>query len=80
MALARYLLLGGLELAKEEIEIQNQIQLPYLPRWLKPKDTLLDGSVQKSTLVVTIRDRQLANKLAQAGLYFGGVRHRVEKY
>jgi len=36
--------------------------------------------MQKSTLVVTIRDRQLANKILQTGLYFGGRRHIVEKY
>jgi hypothetical protein len=80
VALSRYLPAGGLELAKEEIEVQSQIQLPYTPRWLKPISTLEEGNTQRSTLVVTIRDKQLANKLIQTGLYFGGTRHIVEKY
>jgi hypothetical protein len=80
VSLNRYLKPRGLELANEEIELQNKTQLPYLPRWLKPKEILQQGYAQNSSLVVTIRDRQLANKLLQAGLYFGGKRHLVERY
>ena len=78
VSLNRYL--GNLELAKEEIEIQSQARLPLLPRWLKSPSVLLEGGNQKSTLVVTIRDRQLVEKALQAGLYFGGNQYITEKY
>jgi hypothetical protein len=71
---------NGLELAKEEIELQNKTQLPYLPRWLKPKAILKEGNAQHSSLVVTIRDKQLADSLRQTGIYFGGKRHLAERY
>jgi hypothetical protein len=56
------------------------MELPYPPRWLKPKSILLEGESQKSTIVVTIRDRQLADKVLQGGLYFGGNRHITKRY
>ena len=40
VSLNRYLKPRGLELANKEIKLQNKTQLPYLPRWLKPKEIL----------------------------------------
>jgi len=41
---------------------------------------LLEGDSYKSTIVATFRDRQLANKVLQTGLFFGGKRYITEKY
>ena len=76
--LNRYL--GNLELAKEEIEIQNKSILPQPLRWLRSLSMLLEGDSYKSTIVATFRDRQLANKALQTGLFFGGKRYITEKY
>lgn len=60
VALDRYMTEGGLDVAREEIELMTSEQLPYAPRWIK-SDTLAErfdsGSIKRSTLVLTVKSK-----------------------
>lgn len=66
VALDRYLGEGGLDTAREEIEVMTGEQLPYAPRWIKG-DTLGErfdnGSIKRSTLVLTVKSKKAATRL-----------------
>lgn len=83
VALDRYLGEGGLELAQEEIELTTGISLAYKPHWIK-NDTLVErydsGAIRHSTLVVTVKSKQVADTMLAKGVSFGGRRHEVERF
>jgi hypothetical protein len=83
VALDRYMAEGGLELARREIELITVEQLPYAPRWIKG-DTLSEryenGTIKRSTLVLTMKSKQAADTVVAKGLSFGGRRHEVERF
>jgi hypothetical protein len=74
---------GGLELARREIELMTGEQLSYAPRWIKG-DTLGDryenGTIKRSTLVLTVKSKQAADTIIAKGLSFGGRRHETERF
>lgn len=80
--LDRYLKEGGLELAREEIELTG-IPLAYEPHWIK-NDTIVErfnsGAIKQSTLVVTVKSKQASDTMLAKGLLFGGKRHEVERF
>lgn len=59
--LDRYMSGGGLDVAREEIELMTGEQLPFAPRWIKG-DTLAErfssGSIKRSTLVLTVKSKK----------------------
>jgi len=83
VALDRYMNEGGLEVAREEIELMTGEHLPFAPRWIKG-DTLAEryesGSIKRSTLVLTVKSKRAANAILAKGLIFGGRRHEVERF
>lgn len=83
VALDRYMTQGGLDVAREEIELMTGEQLPYAPRWIKG-DTLAErfvgGSIKRSTLVLTVKSKKAADVFLAKGLSFGGRRHEVERF
>lgn len=83
VALDRYMTHGGLEVAREEIELMTGEQLPYAPRWIK-SDTLAErfdsGYIERSTLVLTVKSKKAADVILAKGLSFGGRRHEVERF
>ena len=74
---------GGLEVAREEIELMTGEHLPFAPRWIKG-DTLAErydsGSIKRSTLVLTVKSKKAADVILAKGLSFGGRRHEVERF
>lgn len=83
VALDRYMTEGGLDVAREEIELMTGEQLPDAPRWIK-EDTLAErfdsGSIKRSTLVLTVKNKKAADVILAKGLSFGGRRHEVERF
>lgn len=83
VALDRYMTEGGLDVAREEIELMTGEQLPYAPRWIKG-DALAErfdsGSIKRSTLVLTVKSKKSADVFMAKGLTFGGKRHEVERF
>ena len=83
VALDRYMNEGGLEIAREEIELMTGEHLPFAPRWIKG-DTLAEryesGSIKRSTLVLTVKSKKAADVILAKGLSFGGRRHEVERF
>lgn len=83
VALDRYMTEGGLDLAREEIEVMTGSQLPYAPRWIK-SDTLAErfdsGTIKRSTLVLTVKTKHAADAILAKGLSFGGRRHEAERF
>jgi len=81
--LDRYMSEGGLDVAREEIELMTGEQLPFAPRWIKG-DTLAErfnsGSIKRSTLVLTVKSKKTADVILAKGLTFGGRRHEVERF
>ena len=81
--LDRYMSEGGLDVAREEIELMTGEQLPFAPRWIKG-DTLAErfnsGSIKRSTLVLTVKSKKAADVIMAKGLTFGGRRHEVERF
>ena len=81
--LDRYMSEGGLDVAREEIELMTGEQLPFAPRWIKG-DTLAErfnsGSIKRSTLVLTMKSKKAADVIMAKGLSFGGRRHEVERF
>lgn len=83
VSLDRYLGEGGLELAKQEIELMTGEALPYAPRWIRSQtleERFHSGTVARSTLVVTVRSKNAADTIMAKGLSFGGRRHEAEKF
>lgn len=83
VALDRYMVEGGLDLAREEIELMTGEQLPYAPRWIKGEtlgDRYQNGSIKRSTLVLTVKSKQAADTIMSKGLSFGGRRHEAERF
>jgi hypothetical protein len=83
VALDRYMTEGGLEQARREIELMTGEQLPYAPRWIKG-DTLGEryenGTIKRSTLVLTVKSKRAADTIMAKGLSFGGRRHEAERF
>jgi hypothetical protein len=83
VALDRYMVEGGLDLAREEIELMTGEQLPYAPRWIKGEtlgERYQNGSIKRSTLVLTVKSKQAADTIIAKGLSFGGRRHEAERF
>jgi hypothetical protein len=81
--LDRYMVEGGLDLAREEIELMTGEQLPYAPRWIKGQtlgERYQNGSIKRSTLVLTVKSKQAADTIVSKGLSFGGRRHEAERF
>lgn len=75
VALDRYMAEGGLELARREIKLMTGEQLPYVPRWIKEEklsERYQNGSMKRSTLVLTAKSKQAADTIMAKGLSFGG--------
>lgn len=81
--LDRYMGEGRLEVAREEIELMTGEQLPYAPRWIKG-DTLHErfrnGTIKRSTLVLTVKSKRAADAMLAKGLPFGGRRHELKTF
>jgi hypothetical protein len=83
VALDRYMSEGGLEVAREEIELMTGKQLPYAPRWIKGEtlgERFDSGTIKRSTLVLTVKSKQAADAILAKGLSFGGRRHEAERF
>jgi hypothetical protein len=83
VALDRYMSEGGLEVAREEIELMIGEQLPYAPRWIKGEtlgERFDSGTIKRSTLVLTVKSKQAADAILAKGLSFGGRRHEAERF
>jgi hypothetical protein len=73
----------GLELARREIELMTGEQLPYAPRWIKGDmlgERYENGTIKRSTLVLTVKSKQAADTIIAKGLSFGGRRHETERF
>jgi hypothetical protein len=83
VALDRYMTDGRLELGRREIELMTGEQLPYAPWWIKG-DTLGEryenGTIKRSTLILTVKSKQAADTIIAKGLSFGGRRHETERF
>lgn len=83
VALDRYMVEGGLDLARKERELMTGEQLPYAPRWIKG-DTLGEryesGTIKRSTLVLTVKSKKVADAIQAKVLSFGGRRHEAERF
>lgn len=83
VALDRYMSEGGLDVAREEIELMTGEQLPYAPRWIKAEtlgERFDSGTIKRSTLVLTVKSKQAADAILAKGLSFGGRRHEAERF
>lgn len=57
--------------------------LPYAPRWSRGEgleERFHSGTVNRSTLVVTVKSKTAADSIMVKGLSFGGRRHEAEKF
>jgi hypothetical protein len=83
IALDRYMTEGGLELVRREIELMIGEQLLYALRWIKG-DTLGErfenGTIKRSTLVLTVKSKRAADTIMAKGLSFGGRQHEAERF
>lgn len=82
VSLDRYLGDGGLDLAREEIELMTGESLPYTPRWMRGEgleERFHSGTVNRSTPIVTVKSKAAADSIITKGLSFGGRRHEAEK-
>lgn len=83
VALDRYMAEGRLDLTRREIEVMTGEQLPYAPRWIKGETLGVryqNGSIKRSTLVLTIKTKQAADTIMAKGLSFSGRRHEAERF
>lgn len=83
VALDRYMAKGGLELARREIELITGERLPYALRWIKGDilgERYENGSIKRSTLVLTVKSKQTADTIMAKGLSFSGRRHEAERF
>lgn len=83
VSLDRYLCEGGLDLAREEIELMTGERLPYAPRWIRSdglEERYHSESITRSSLVVTVKNKAAADTIMAKGLSFGGRRHEAEKF
>jgi hypothetical protein len=83
VSLDRYLCGGGLDLAREEIELMTGERLPYAPRWIRNdglQERFHNVSITRSSLVVTVKSKVAADTIMAKGLSFGGRRHEAEKF
>jgi hypothetical protein len=83
VALDRYMSEGGLEVAREEIELMTGEQLLYALRWIKGEtlgERFDSGTIKRSTLVLTVKSKQAADAILAKGLSFGGRRHEAERF
>jgi hypothetical protein len=83
IALDRHMSEGGLDVAREEIEMMTGEQLPCAPRWIEA-DTLGErfdnGSIKRSTLVLAVKSKRAADAILTKGLSFGSRRHEAERF
>jgi hypothetical protein len=74
----------GLQLAKEEIEATQSLQMPLMPQWLANQETIRkryhNREINFSTIVITVPNKLVADKLMAQGLYFGGHNHMADRY
>jgi hypothetical protein len=83
VALDWYMAEDGLELTRREIELMTGEQLPYAPRWIKGDmlgERYENGTIKRSTLVLTVKSKQAADTIIAKGLSFGGRRHETERF
>jgi hypothetical protein len=84
VSLKRYLTENGLNIAQQEIESTQGLSLPLSPYWLKRKETILERYSQKqanfSTIVITVRNKAIADRAIAHGLFFGGFNHKVDRF
>ena len=82
VSLDRYLKKEGLNLLKEEIETTNSLNLPLPPRWLG-KDLQVRYNKEEiafSSIIITVRNRLIADQIIAKGLYFRGQNHKSERF
>ena len=74
----------GLQLAKEEIEATQGLDMPLMPQWLANKEAIRERyhkrEINFSTIVITVRNKLEADTLIAKGLHFGGYNHTVDRY
>jgi hypothetical protein len=83
VALDQYIAEDRLELARREIELMIGEQLPYAPRWIKGDalgERYENGTIKRSTLVLTVKSKQATDTIIAKGLSFGGRRHETERF
>lgn len=81
VSLERYLNSSGMEILKKEIESTNELNLPYLPRWINQKraeERYNNEEIANSTVIIKVRSKSIANSLIAKGIEFGGKKHSVE--
>jgi hypothetical protein len=70
--------------AKQEIEITQDLSLPFNAQWLGNRGTIKEqyenDEIKFSTIVITVRNKLKANKLIANELHFEGYNHTVDKY
>jgi hypothetical protein len=70
--------------AKQEIEITQDLSLLLNPQWLRNRGTIKEryenNEIKFSTIVITVRNKLKADKLIVNELHFGGYNHTVDKY
>jgi hypothetical protein len=82
--LNRYLALKGLSLLQKEIETTQGLSLPYPPVWLKYQESIQkeynNREVAYLTIVITIRNKELAETIIAKGLYFEGYNYTADRF
>ncbi len=71
---------NGLELAREEIELETDLRLKREPTWLKSPKKIRAGRQRFAAIVVTVGSIEDARKLLKSGLRFGGHHYKTEAY
>jgi hypothetical protein len=83
VALDCYISEGRLEVVREEIELMTGEQLLYALRWIKG-ETLGERfdirTIKQSTLVLTVKSKQVADAILAKGLSFSSRCYEVERF
>jgi len=70
----------GLELAREEIEIETSFRLKRDPIWLKSPKSVRAGGRLFTTMVVTVGSKEEARRMLKGRIRFGGHFYATEAY
>jgi len=83
VSLDRYLCEGGLDLARKEIEFMTGERLPCAPRGIRSdglEERYHSESITRSSPVVTVKSKAVADSIMAKGLSFGGRRHEADRF
>lgn len=83
--LGRYFSHEGLELIRQEVAAGlTAVQLPFAPRWITHPDRLAvaakSGTHQHSSIKITVRTNDEAQRILKQGIHFGDKFHRAGPY